>query len=297
MNESRDTRLGRLLARYEELRARDPSARIDVLKNEAGPDFGELVELATCLDWVARTHSVPVAGEQSRPAAKRTGGWRYGLWVMGAIAAAIPLLPTRKPPSPAVLEVRSVPGGLVTVDGAPIPASVSPGRHLLRITRRGFHPLEREVDVGSGERVSITENLRPIDAFSAAVLRTLAAEFQVSYDPLPDNLPPPFSKPLPDPDVSTLQPDEHERRALELELARLPEVWRSLPSGRLIVCTRLVRLAQYRAALLVANQLLDTAPSHRSPLVVALHALWGLRLTRHRTYAELHKRYLAADAD
>jgi TonB family protein len=79
-----------------------------------------------------------------------------------------PLLPLRfvMEPLTATLRVRSEPGeATVQVDGTAVGTtpmdslSVSPGRHELRVERRGYAGVRREVDAGAGQTVDVSVRL------------------------------------------------------------------------------------------------------------------------------------------
>jgi serine/threonine-protein kinase len=90
-------------------------------------------------------------------------------------ASAAPVAGTTRPPSPtapvtrpaplgpaANLLVNATPWGQLLVDGVLIGNTpkanvpLSPGRHLIRITREGYEPFEQEVVVGPGQVVRLT---------------------------------------------------------------------------------------------------------------------------------------------
>ncbi|HEX4620154.1 MAG TPA: serine/threonine-protein kinase, partial [Myxococcaceae bacterium] len=56
----------------------------------------------------------------------------------------------------ATLEVDGIPRG-----GTPVAVELPPGRHRVRIHREGFHPVEREVEVGSGQQSVLRIDLAP----------------------------------------------------------------------------------------------------------------------------------------
>ena len=71
-------------------------------------------------------------------------------------------LPATAPAPPATLLVNAAPWGQLFIDGALIGNTpkanipLSPGRHLIRITREGYEPFERELVVESGQVVRLT---------------------------------------------------------------------------------------------------------------------------------------------
>jgi serine/threonine-protein kinase len=56
----------------------------------------------------------------------------------------------------ATLEIDGVPRG-----GTPVAVELPPGRHHLRIAREGFRPIDREVEVGSGQQSVLRIDLAP----------------------------------------------------------------------------------------------------------------------------------------
>ncbi|HLU68662.1 MAG TPA: PEGA domain-containing protein [Kofleriaceae bacterium] len=69
-------------------------------------------------------------------------------------------------PRPAIVSVRSGAGAQVSVDGRPAgttplvrPLELSPGAHLVTVTRRGHRPWSREISVDRGERIEVSPTL------------------------------------------------------------------------------------------------------------------------------------------
>ena len=255
-DDAKDQRLGELLARYQELRTRDPAASIDSLRDEAGEDYEALVELAACLDWVAHAPPTPIfqraalpASTQQRPGARRARWWWLG--VAGLVVAG------------------ALWGWHTRTSGA---------------TERPRSPAEHP-------RVE----LPPPDAYAPETLARLARAWGMPLPRVPHAFPDPLSAPGPTVPVRLHDVPQAEQDALRLELARLPAHARAAPQARYIVAAQLVRLRACHAAYGEALQLHAAAPTQRPPLALALYAFWGLGRSDTPTYAALHARYLALD--
>ena len=61
------------------------------------------------------------------------------------------------------MSINAIPWGRAYVDGqlvgtVPlIDVPIRPGTHALRVEREGFHPYERRFEIGSGQRLKITD--------------------------------------------------------------------------------------------------------------------------------------------
>ena len=297
MADEDDTKLGELLGEYQRRKAEDPTVGVEVLREEAGSLYPALAELAPCLDLVVGEPppgTIDTAPPPVPPVSSRRRLWWLLAGALVAVLAGAGWWWSGQERAPTRVVVTSYPSADVLLDGVPLEEAVSEGVHELRITRKGFHPVVRDIEVGAGKTLEIQSYLLPLDPFDPQALQALSKSIGILHrapDPL---LPTPSTSHTAVRDEKS-DPSPAEEQALAIELGRLPRELQATPSGRYIIAERLYRQAYYRVALRTALELVAAHPERRAPLHLALHSLWGLEQIASPRYAELHARYLLAD--
>lgn len=130
-------------------------------------DGGKPVEAPLIAEVKPGKHTVSVAAPGYLPEEREVQAAEGGV-----VALDIPLRE-----QPGLLSVRARDGAEVAIDGrtaatTPLsrPLEITPGRHFIAVTRRGFRPFAEDVDVGRGEAKTLTVHLEVTAQSTAAAV-------------------------------------------------------------------------------------------------------------------------------
>ncbi len=281
-HEDKDARLGALLDRYQQLRDVDPDASVGELREDAGADFDEFVQLARCLDELqdgtCAAHP-PTASGTPRTAARRT------LVITGALAALALTAWWISRPGPAILRVQVHPAADVIVDGLPYrEEALDPGRHEVVIALDGFRRHAATIEI-EGDDVLHVAHLVPLDPFDEDALRSLAKSYGVEEGAADELLPKPRGAEPPSPDERALRIEHPE--AFAMELRRYPPEVRERDDIRYLAARQLFRAGLFAESYAALRDLTNRHPARPEPWHHAARALWGLGLVETALYRDV----------
>lgn len=159
------------------------STSADIEDARVSIDGGELQSMPLLIDVTPGRHKIVVTAEGYFPFEE----------MREAIEGDTRPIEVELKAKPALVSVRTESGAQVSVDGRPAgttplvrPLELSPGRHLVTVTRRGHRPWSREIEVERGQTMELSPSVRRTGqrTVSYAVLATsglLAASAGVTF--------------------------------------------------------------------------------------------------------------------
>jgi len=285
MADSRRARLGELVDRYQNQRARDPSFRLADMRAEAGDLYDELTELVQGLGAIETCFAddLPDDREEPDPPPPRRLWMLALVGVAAALATAIGL---RGGVANSASELVAYPPAVVFADGQQVgetPWRGNSGR-TVTLRRKGFK--DRSVRLDS----SRTVHLEPISPFGPATLRTLGH----AYGTMARMPRAPPARVRGDARVSVDALRVGDSDAFARELARYPEVVRDRAYIRVLAIANLIAGQLHAEAYAAAVDLAKDDAARHSALRLQLEALWGLDVVETGLYREVFARWNAS---